>query len=274
MENDKVKNILKQIIQGFESGQIPEAVAIASFPIPADIPSAKWSMRNRTIVSLSGTIDARGYKQWLDFKRHVKSGSKAVYILSPCIFKKDEDQEVDEDTKIVKFFKATPVFRVEDTEGEPLNYKEPELPDLPLLDRAKELGVSVKAIHGNLQYYGFYSPDRKEIALATPSEKTFFHELSHAADHIIKGNIKRGQDPLQEITSELSAQVLARIVGKCIKDTTGNSYQYIKRYAEKLRITPHQACLRVLRDTENIVNFILYGNVNGASATTEQQKAA
>lgn len=275
MQNEKVKNILDQLLQAFESGDIPDAVAIASFPIP-DIPSARWSCRNRTIAALTGSCDLRGYKQWLSVKRYVKSGSKAVYILSPCIFKKDEDQEVDEDTKIVKFFKATPVFKVEDTEGEPLDYKEPELPALPLLNRARELGVSVKAIHANLQYYGFYSPDRKEIALATPSEKTFFHELSHAVDHIIKGNLKRGQDALQEITAELSAQVLARLVGKSIEDTTGNTYQYIRRYAEKLKITPYQACLTVLSRTEKILDLILNGNASGVmtAATTEKQAQA
>jgi antirestriction protein ArdC len=273
--NDNIKQTLDKILAAFESGEIPDAVAIASFPIP-DIPSARWSCRNRTIAALSGSCDLRGYRQWLSCKRYVKSGSKAVYILSPCIFKKDEDQEVDEDTKVVKFFKATPVFRVEDTDGEPLHYKEPTLPELPLLDRARELGVSVKAIHGNLQYYGFYAPDRKEIALATPSEKTFFHELSHAADHIIKGNLKRGQDALQEVTAELSAAILARMVGKSIEDTTGNSYQYIKRYAEKLRISPHQACLSVLSQTEKILNLILHGNAGGAIAASapEQQIAA
>ncbi len=50
MENEKVKNVLNQIIQAFESGNIPDAVAIASFPIP-DIPSAKWSIRNRTTTA-------------------------------------------------------------------------------------------------------------------------------------------------------------------------------------------------------------------------------
>ncbi|MBF0231098.1 MAG: antirestriction protein [Desulfamplus sp.] len=276
MENDKVKNVLNQILNAFESGNIPDAIAIASFPIP-DIPSAKWSIRNRTIAALSGTIDARGYKQWLSAKRYVKSGSKAVYILSPCIVKKDEEQEENEDTKVVRFFKATAVFKVEDTDGEPLNYKEPQLPDLPLLERARELGVSVKAIHGNLQYYGFYSPDRKEIALATPSEKTFFHELSHAAeDHIVKGKLKRGQDPFQEITAELASQVLARLVGKSIQDTTGNSYQYIKRYAEKIKLSPYKACLTVLSRTEKILDLLLHGNASGVitAATTEQQAKA
>ena len=91
MQNEKVKNILDQLLQAFESGDIPDAVAIASFPIP-DIPSARWSCRNRTIAALTGSCDLRGYKQWLSVKRYVKSGSKAVYILSPCIFKKDSVQ--------------------------------------------------------------------------------------------------------------------------------------------------------------------------------------
>lgn len=170
---------------------------------------------------------------------------------------------------------ATPVFKVEDTDGEPLTYANIELPELPLIERATEWNISVRAIPGNQQYRGYYVPDRKEIALATPSEKTFFHELSHAADHIIKGNLKTGQDALQEVSAELSAQALARMVGKSMQDTTGNSYQYIRNYAQKLRITPHQACLRVLSDTEKILNLILHGNADGViTAPVHEQRIA
>jgi len=262
-------------LAAFESGQIPEAIAIASFPIP-DIPSAKWSWRNRTIQFICGTADSRGFRQWQEVNRYVVKGAKAIYILSPCV-KKQTDGEVDEDNKVVRFFKATPVFRAEDTDGEPLSYANIELPELPLIERATEWNISVRAIPGNQQYRGYYAPDRKEIALATPSEKTFFHELSHAADHIIKSQVKTGQDALQEVCAELSSQALARMVGLSMDDTTGNSYQYIKRYAEKLRITPHQACLRVLADTEKILNLILHGNQEGIITTParkEQSQAA
>ncbi|MGD9733971.1 MAG: antirestriction protein [Desulfamplus sp.] len=272
--NDNIKQTLDKILAAFESGDIPDAVAIASFPIP-DIPSAKWSWRNRTIQFICGTADARGYRQWLSSGRHVKKNSRAIYILSPCVSKLT-DEETDEDNKVVKWFKATPVFRVEDTDGEPLSYANIELPELPLIQRATEWNISVRAIPGNQQYRGYYAPERKEIALATPSEKTFFHELSHAADHIIKGKLKAGQDALQEVSAELSAQALARMVGKSIEDTTGNSYQYIKSYASKLRISPHQACLTVLSQTEKILNLILHGNTGGAIAAsaTEQAQAA
>jgi len=268
--NKNIQQVLDSILEAFETGNIPEAVAIASFPIP-DVPSAQWSFRNRTIQFISGTADARGFNQWRSAKRHVKKGSKALYILVPC-FKKEVDENTGEEESRLSFFKAMPVFRVEDTEGEPLDYQNIELPELPLLERAKELGVNVKAVPGNYRYYGFYSPDRKEIAMATPSEKTFFHELSHAADHIIKGKMKPGQDPFQEITAELCAQALARIVGKSIEDTTGNTYRYIKGYAEKINMSPHKACLKVLSDTEKVLNLILHGKQEGI--TIEKKEAA
>jgi hypothetical protein len=150
-----------------------------------------------------------------------------------------------------------PVFRFEDTEGESLEYEKLELPDFPLLERADEFGVSVKAIPGNYRYYGYFRPGTKEIALATPEETVFFHELAHAAHEKVKGTIKAGQDPLQEIVAELSAQALCRIVGMQARDTTGNSYRYIERYAEKIKLSAQAACLKVMSETEKVLNLIL-----------------
>lgn len=259
--NKNIQTVLQSIVSAFESGNVPEAVAVASFPIP-DIPSTQWSFTNRTIQFLSGTADARGYRQWKAVNRHVKKGSKAIYILVPC-FKKQQDEETEEEQQVLTFFKAMPVFRVEDTDGDPLDYQDIELPDLPFIERANGWGIDVKAVPGNYRYYGYFSPQRQEIALATPSEKTFFHELSHAADHIIKGELKPGQDPFQEITAELSAQALCRIAGKSIEDTTGNSFRYIKHYAQKVKISPEKACLKVLADCEKILNLILHGRADG-----------
>ena len=158
-----------------------------------------------------------------------------------------------------------PVFRSEDTTGEPLDYQNIELPELPLIQRAYDWGIEVKVVPGNYRYYGYFAPARKEIALATPAEKTFFHELSHTADFIIHGKLKPGQDPFQEITAELSAQALSRIAGKSIEDTTGNSFRYISRYAKKVKMDPVKACLRVLSDCEKILNLILHGRVEGTN---------
>jgi predicted SprT family Zn-dependent metalloprotease len=87
----------------------------------------------------------------------------------------------------------------------------------------------------------------------------FFHELAHAAHGRIKGGLKNGQDPLQEIIAELSAQALCRMVGKKDKDSTGNSYQYIERYAKDIGMSAHNACLKVLKETEKVLTLILKG---------------
>jgi antirestriction protein ArdC len=253
--NNRVRQVLDVIVEKFKSGEIPEAVAMASFPVP-DTPSSKWSFTNRTLMFLAGTVDARGFRQWKEVNRWVKKGARAIYILVPC-FKKEIDDQTGEEKEVLRFFKSMPVFMYEDTDGEELDYRTIELPELPLLDKAREWGISVKATPGNYRFSGYYSPERQEIALATPEEKTFFHELAHAGHERIKGKLTSGQEPLQEIVAELSAQALCRLVGKRTTDTTGNSFRYIERYAEEVKMTPHLACLKVLGEAENVLNLIL-----------------
>jgi len=253
--NAKVTKVLDCIVQQFESGNIPESIALASYPA-ANLPSSKWSFLNRTIMFLSGTGDARGFNQWKQMNRNVKQGAKALYILAPCMHKKT-DNKTDENTLILMGFKGIPVFRYEDTEGQMLEHQVLQIPDLPLLSKAKKWGISVRAVPGNYRYYGYYSTKQREIVLATTEEFVFFHELAHVAHEKIQGNLQQGQNPLQEIVAELSAEALCRIVGKCSKDTTGNSYRYIERYAKRIKKTAHAACLQVLNETENILNLIL-----------------
>ncbi len=252
--NERIQSVLQGIICTFESGDIPVAITMAMFPF-CNIPSEHWSLCNRLLMVIAGTMDARGYRQWQSADRFVKKGCKAMHILVPYI-KNSEDEG--QDKAILKGFGLKPVFKVEDTDGEPLEYEQLILPDLPLIERAEEWGITVKAVPGNYTFYGFYSPEQKEIGLATPEEKTFFHELAHAAHEKVCGKLKRGQEPSQEIVAELSAAVLCQLVGKR-SDTLGNSYRYIKRYAEKLDLSPDKACLKVLGDTEKVLGLILGG---------------
>ena len=254
--NANVKAVLNSILDRFRSGDIPAAVAYAMFPIP-DIPSAKWSLLNRTVMFLAGTQDARGFRQWQQAKRHVKKGAKAFHILVPCIYKKEDG--AGEEREFLGGFKCSPVFRYEDTTGEELDYRQIELPALPLMERAQEWGIAVKAVPGNYRYYGYYSQDRREIGLATRDECVFFHELAHSAHEKVKGTLKSGQDPFQEIVAELSAQALCKIVGKESRDTLGNSYRYIENYAGKIKIDPLAACSKVLGQVEQVLSLILNG---------------
>jgi len=109
--NEKVKSVLNSVLEKFETGDIPEAIAYSMFPFPK-VPSARWSLLNRTLQFLNGTMDARGIRQWNKVNRFVKKGSKCLFILVPFI-KKVEDS--DEDKQVLIGFGTKAVFRVEDT---------------------------------------------------------------------------------------------------------------------------------------------------------------
>ena len=249
--NDRIKTALYGILEKFQSGDIPELIAIATFP-PKNIPAARWSLMNRTLMYLSGTKDARGFHQWQAVNRRVKKGAKAITIFAPRLVKQKNGEQ--EET-VLQGFLAVPVFKVEDTEGEPLDYEWQRLPVLPLLEVAKSWGITVRAIPANNRYFGCYRPERGQIELATKDESIFFHELAHAAHDRI-GGLSEEDSPLEEIVAELSAQALCTIVGKTSRHL-GNSYQYIDRQARKLDMSPLTACAQVLGEVEKVLNLIL-----------------
>jgi hypothetical protein len=249
----KIKEVLMNILECFESGDIPQAIAYSVFPIP-DIPSSRWSLLNRTLMYISGTMDARGFKQWKEVKRCVKKGSKALYILVPRMVRR-ENEEGEEGEKLAGFM-ARPVFRVEDTEGELLDFQRIELPGLPLIEKANEWGISVKAIPGNYRCYGYFSHERKEIGLASKEESVFFHELAHAAHQKVLKDFKNIQYWRKEIVAELTAAVLCKMLGKTSR-YLGNNHQYISHYAKETNLTPVRACMDVMGDVEKVLNLIL-----------------
>lgn len=257
--NSRIKEVLSSILDRFQTGDIPQAIAYSFFPI-SDIPSAKWSLLNRILMLIAGTQDARGFRQWQEVNRYVKKGSKAFHILAPRLIKRENEEG--EEEKILAGFLSIAVFRLEDTEGEPLDYQQLELPELPLIQIAEQWGISVEAIPKNYHHYGSYSNSSKQISLATKEEVVFFHELSHAAHAKVKGELKAGQDWQQEIVAELSASVLCQIVGKTGNPYLGNNYHYIEKYAQTANLSPLTACLQVMTDVEKVLNLILGGDGN------------
>jgi hypothetical protein len=250
-----VREVLDRIVEKFKCGDIPKAIAFSMFPIPK-IPSADWSFRNRVIMVLSGTGDARGFRQWQEAGRNVKRGAKAFYIYAPLIQVRQKEEDGSE--TILKGFRIIPVFRYEDTNGKPIDYPEMDLSSLPLLEKATEWGISVKAIPENYRYYGYYRSKSRLIALATKEEQVFFHELAHAAHEKLLAGLKKCQDPVQEIVAELASQALCCMVGKQVRSTLGNSYQYIEKYAKRLNVSVVNACIDVLDETEEVLNLIFW----------------
>ena len=128
---------------------------------------SKWSWGNQLLVILRGFTDARGFQQWHDVGRWVKKGEKAFYILGP-VKKKITDKETGEEKSIVVGFKGMAVFGLEQTDGEPLPIGDPEietwLDSLPLVDVAKEWGLSVDVFNGETA--GFLGVYRRRCGIA------------------------------------------------------------------------------------------------------------
>ena len=280
--NVKVKEQLHKIVDLFQTENIPKAIREVTFP-PYDVPSNKWSLSNRLLMFFSGTSDARGFRQWKAVERNVTKGSKAVHILAPNTYRsalcgcghRFNNQELKksgvdcrcpkcnaylDQSKIrtkVFGFRLICVFRKEDTEGKELEYENVALPDIPLLDVADAWGINVKGMAFQGRFMGYYRAKDNMIALASPEEKTFFHELSHVSQDRLGLLRKEKQNTFNEVTAELSALVLAELVGK-EDPNAGATYAYIKRYIgteDKEEIGKY--LIKVLSDVEKIVNNII-----------------
>ncbi len=253
---DKARASLERIVEAFERGDVAKLCALATYP-PADMPSCNWTMRNRWMAALqTGDVDCRGFRQWKAVDRSVKKGQIAAYIIVPLIGKR-KDEETDEERTTPYGYKGMPVFASFQTEGEPLDYQNQPLPDLPLLGVAHAWGLDVNTSHGGTGYLGQYRHG-ESITLCSPEQIVFLHELVHAADDRA-GNIKKskGQSLHNEAVAQLGAEVLRQMLGSDDKDTTGMTYAYIKSYADEEELDVISVCMDVLGRTATAIALIL-----------------
>jgi hypothetical protein len=256
-QQENAERALATVLEAFETGDLPAAIAqTVIHRLESDAPSSSWSLCNQLIMYLHGTTDARGFKQWKSAGRSVKKGAKAFYILGPCkrTFEKENDAGELERVSVIRGFIGIPVFRLEDTEGEPLpppaDYTPATLP--PLMEVSERLGVTVDYAPFTDRYYGAYVHNSKRIVLMTYEARTFFHELAHAA-HATFEDLKGGQNPRQEIIAELTASTLCELYG--FDASHEHSYRYIQSYAGDK--SPAQAGARVLADVAKCLDIIL-----------------
>ncbi len=250
--SDRIKEAMETLLKIFNEDNLEKA-AKAVFK-GGEIPADKWSFLNRVLMYLNDTEDARGFRQWQQVGRYVKKGSKAFYILAPLIRKTTEHKTLEsgetmsEDKQILAGFKAIPVFRFEDTAGEPIIREEFKL-NVPCEFNGiiKELGLKVKPVRFCGSAYGSYNLLNKEIKLASPEIEVFLHELSHAIDDRLTG-LRPGQRKDQEVTAEFSAAVIAHLMG--YKIPLGNVRAYIEHYS-------FRELMSCLARIEKIVNFVI-----------------
>ncbi|GMA65638.1 hypothetical protein NZD89_27940 (plasmid) [Alicyclobacillus fastidiosus] len=261
----RIDEAVQKLLVMWETGDMPEVIKHTTLARQkGERPCDSWSLANQILMLLGLTEDARGFRQWEQVGRKVKKGAKAIYISGPC---KHTREVVDEDTgekvkrTFISGFKDIPVFRIEDTEGKPVEVTKPDyspqqLP--PLMDVAEAWDIPVKYTAGDGRAYGSYlsTPDRsfEQIVLRTHDASTFFHELSHAAHNRIRP-LKGGQDPFQEIVAETCAAVLCLMYG--YEGHVANARKYVAHYA---KVKPEEATkgvMRALSDIEKVLDLIL-----------------
>ncbi len=261
----KAEQAARAILDAFQNGDIPSAIAPVFINRKDGIPCRAWSWNNQLLAAIFGASDARGYRQWEKVGRNVRKGEKSFSILVPCMGKrttKDEETGEEKESKYIYGFTSAPVFGIHQTEGEPLPPPDPKtmawLESLPLRDVAESWGLAVDAYNGREGAYLGYYKHGQAIAVGVENLSTWSHELVHAADDQA-GTITKlpGQQPDNEVVAELGGAILLEILGYSVESDRGGCFAYVTRYAEKAKLEPMAACCKLLARTCDAVALIL-----------------
>ena len=265
----RVENCTRAIVERFERGDLPTALAPVFIRRKADVPSRKWSWRNQLLTALAGFDDARTYLQWKDTGRHVKAGEHAFYILEPCRYtvkEKDGDTGEEKDVSVLRGFKAGARFGYEQTDGEALPEREAEarfIDGLPLVSVAYSWGLRVGTFNGESgRSQGWFRHDGDRgvaIALGVENLSTWAHELVHAAD-LRNGKLvtkAERQELSNEIVAELGGATLLRCIGYESEADLGGCFEYVKHYCERNDGKVDRVCMQLLDRVCEAVALIL-----------------
>lgn len=268
METNKKNIIIKEavdtLLSMYRSGKLSQSVAWSIIRKRKDdtgIPADKWSIGNQLLMLMQGTTDARGFKQWQSVGRQVQKGSKAIHILAPISYKVKQKNKItgkEEEKVIIKGFTPISVFRVEDTDGLPLqqyDYAPEQYP--PFFDAAEKLGIKVQYQPVVANWLGKFTINTNTIHLAAHDCEVYYHELAHAV-HSTFVDLKVLDNETAEITAEFAALVMCQLNG--IDSYNEQGFKYISRFGKADYDKPETVItkiFRVLNDVEKIVNIVL-----------------
>ncbi len=158
-------------------------------------------------------------------------------------------------------FKHAIVFGLAQTDGEPLPPPDPTvtgwIESLPLLDVAREWGLSVEAYNGRQgAALGKYRRGQS-VVLGVENLSTWAHEMIHAADDRLGSLTELRQHWRSETVAELGGATLLTVLGLDADADLGGCWEYVERYAADAGIEPVSACQRVLKRTCDAVALIL-----------------
>ncbi|WP_079707686.1 ArdC-like ssDNA-binding domain-containing protein [Paraliobacillus ryukyuensis] len=211
------------------------------------------SLRNQLLIfsqkPTAGLV--AGMKTWNKFGRQVNKGAEGIKIFAPI---KKKEKEIDEKTKkevernVVKGYRMTTVFDVNDTNGVPLplnpivpkNVKKSEFAEklyMPMVNKiSNELPVVVDQDYKD-QSNGYYSSLEHKIVINANSHrdltnqfKTLIHEYAHSIFHSDTGKYKSIDQNTKEVQAESMAYITLKNFGM---DTSDYSFGYIKGWAKE-----------------------------------------
>ena len=224
-------------IERFRTGQIADLIEQTLIERhPDDVtPMHNLSAGNQWMLLMQGATDARGYGAWQQVGRNVTQGAHAVWIWAPNTRTVKDTDEGGEETEhtIVTGFRPQAVFDLSATEGDPLpsyDYEPATAP--PLAEVAEAMGLTVEyAGYSGGGARGLYRPSANLVRLYTTDQRTWWHELAHAAhDQWLHA---QGRAILAEPTANAEAvaeAAAAVIAGMYDVDQTGNAWAYIEHY--------------------------------------------
>jgi antirestriction protein ArdC len=253
----------------------------------------RYSASNSLLIMIQRPNATRiaGYRRWRDLGRQVRRGEEGLKILAP-IFRTVEDEEDDEEARILCSFKAVKVFDVSQTDPVPGADPPPEKPrPKPLRgdsDAARELvrslltvceaeRVPVSEDDAELDDLspganGAYLPREKRIVLrstlsADGRAKTLAHELAHHLLHR-DATATESDRPALEAEAEGTAYAVLSYFGV---DASEYSFAYVARWAEKKEVV-RAALANIQKTVRKIIEAVADGD-SRAKATSDREVA-
>lgn len=277
------ENVNARILESLEKGIKPWVRPWSLDPnsgAPTSIVSRKGYQGVNTLLLGSSSM-GKGYsgKYWATFDQwkkqgaSVKPGEKATWIIYYANVNKKKQNEEDEDEKY-RLLKMYCVFCIDQVHGESVDNLRPDFnatnegqADYRLADETIK-AAGAKFTHGGNSAQ--FSPTTQKIKMPYKSKfdseesyyTTFFHELSHWADHAIGSKLgKRFGDEdyfFGELVAEISACYLSEACGIPSGKRWDDSVNYLGSWIERMKKDASwimKASTRASQTCEYILNF-------------------
>lgn len=240
----------------------------------------RYSFNNTLLIAMQrpdATL-VTGYRNWQSMGRQVKKGEKGITILAPApkkqkkaqalfdqnqmpVLDENGNQKYEEVEVVIPRFKATTVFDIDQTEGDPIQTISPEelteaVEDFSLFMEAiteiSPVPIRFDEIEGSAK--GYYDLANKEIVIRkgmseSQTIKTAIHESGHARLHdrdMMKAEgIRKDRE-----TKEVEAESVAYCVCSAFQvETSDYSFPYIAGWSSGRDMKELRSSMDTIRQT-------------------------